>query len=222
MPFTSLMYSYSMCVTGSSMLCTQHVWHWRGHSFTDSSWLAHVRTHAYMLCTACTHTHDSRGTQITGVGHLVVDRKEISRERERERERKRGRARGTQTDWERKAFNEKKKKKREGGGGEKVTADCEGGGDEGSQRRKRQGWMNGWMEEEGQTQRGCGDRCQEKEREDGGKRDRLDGEKKRSRMPGRYERDSLAVRRGVIMADGNHSSDSPPSLSIYIYTHTSD
>lgn len=38
-------------------------------------------------------------------------------------------------------------------------------------------------------------------------------------MPGRYERDSLAVRRGVIMADRNHSSDSP-SRSLYtVHTH---
>lgn len=61
-----------------------------------------------------------------------------------------------------------------------MTADCEGGRDEGSQRRKRQGWMNGSAEADGgRTQKGCGDSCQEKEREDGEKRDRLDGEEKK-------------------------------------------
>lgn len=117
-----------------------------------------------------------------------------------------------------------KKRKQEEEGEKKVTADCEGGGDEGSQRRKRQGRMNGWMKGEVQeqdgarTRRGCGNNCQEKEREDGGKRGRLDREEKKgSRMPGRYERHSLAVRRGVMMADGNHSSDSPsPSPHILL------
>lgn len=78
-----------------------------------------------------------------------------------------------------------KKRKQEEEGEKKVTADCEGGGDEGSQRRKRQGWMNGWMKGEVQeqdgarTRRGCGNNCQEKEREDGGKRGRLDREEKK-------------------------------------------
>lgn len=65
--------------------------------------------------------------------------------------------------------------------------------------------------------KGRGDNCQEKEREDGGMRDRLDGEEKRGAECLGDMTDSLAVRRGVMMADGNHSSDSP-SLSTPAHT----
>lgn len=48
--------------------------------------------------------------------------------------------------------------------------------------------MDEWMDERGSagadrawTRRGCGDNCQEKEREDGEKRDRLDGGEKRKK-----------------------------------------
>lgn len=69
-----------------------------------------------------------------------------------------------------------KKRKQEEEGEKKVTADCEGGGDEGSQRRKRQGWMNGWMKGEVQEQDGARTRREDVE---------ITARKKRGRMEGR-------------------------------------
>ena len=58
----------------------------------------HTQTH--ILCKA--HTHNSRSTQIPGVGHLVVDQKKVSRrKRKGEAHRQTG---------GRKAFNEEKKR----------------------------------------------------------------------------------------------------------------
>lgn len=63
------------------------------------------------------------------------------------------------------------------------------------ERATRKKQADEWIDERGSaegasTWRGCRDNCQEKEREDEVMRDRLDrgGKKKRSRMPGRHER----------------------------------
>lgn len=66
---------------------------------------------------------------------MLEDKEKQGREREK----------GTQKDGERKLFNEKKKGKSRR---RERKADCKGGGDEGSQGRKRQGWMNGQMKVE--------------------------------------------------------------------------
>lgn len=80
--------------------------------------------------------------------------------------------------------------------------------------------MNGRMKEEvqEQTEHGLEEDVEITARKKRGRveqrgadwRERRERKKKGSRMPGRYERDSLAVRHGVMMADGNHSSDSAP------------
>lgn len=68
------------------------------------------------------------------------------------------------------------------------------------------------------TWRGCRDNCQEKEREDRVMRDRLDRGGGGAECLGDM-RDSLAVRRAVMMADGNHSSYPPPPVSPHRHTY---
>lgn len=74
--FTSLMYSYSICVT-----CSAHSMSSAGedtHLLTQVAY-THMQIHIHALHSTHTNTHDSRSRKITGVGHAVVDRKETSR-----------------------------------------------------------------------------------------------------------------------------------------------
>ena len=103
----------------------------------------------------------------------------------------------------------------------KVTADSEGGGVERAREEKR---MDGWERkcESGRTRAGCGKKLPGK-REGGRREERQIGWRgKREAERPRDTRRSLAIRHGVIMADGNHSHDSlcPTfSLSTYIYIY---
>lgn len=83
--------------------------------------------------------------------------------------------------------------------------------------------MNGWMKEEvqEQTEHGlAGDveitARKRRGRMEGGQTDWVDEEKKGEECLGDM-RDSLAVRRGMMMGDRNHSSGSP-TLSTHVHT----
>lgn len=161
---------------------------------------------------ARTHTHALQITEapgITGVGRVVEQRKKRV-------ERKAGGVRHSLTK------PRVGKCKAEGGKGNGTP-----GGRAGKKGRKK---GDGERKEEGQKEPQHGGdvettarkKKKKKEREDKVMRDRLDrGEKKRGAECLGDMRDSLAVRRAVMMADGNHSSDSsPPPACFSAHTHT--
>ena len=87
--------------------------------------------------------------------------------------------------------------------------------------------MNGQMKvevreqtERADSERGCGDNCQGKEREGGGEERQIGRRGKKGAERLGDMKDRLAVRCGVMMADRNHCSDPPPSTHTHTHTHT--